>query len=223
MQKKKTSVVILIFLVFSLSLNVFAAGPLDMEKTGSISVNMKYQGQAVPGGSLTLYHIAAPVWKNDGYCFEFTQQFEGCTLSLEQLNTQEVSRDYTQYVIDHSISGKEKTINSQGEVVFEDLVLGLYLLVQEEAAEGYFAASPFLVSVPMNHGEEWIYDVDASPKVDIEREPTTPTAPEPPGTPQIPPTGQLKWPIPVLAVSGLLLFAIGWSFCAGKKKKKDET
>ena len=49
--------------------------------------------------------------------------------------------------------------------------------------------------------------------------PDNPVSPGHPDTPVLPQTGQLNWPIPVLACSGVLLFATGW--CLNKKGKKE--
>ena len=49
--------------------------------------------------------------------------------------------------------------------------------------------------------------------------------PKPPGSPpgntpppRLPQTGQLTWPIPVMVVAGLTLFALGWWLCFGSRK-----
>ena len=214
--------IVFFLLICSLTINIFAAGPLNQE-TGSISVTMEYEGHAVSGGSLTLYHVAIPVWQNEDYVFEFTQSFAQCTLSLEDLDNQQAANHYAEYVFANRIDGVTKTIDANGKVCFENLELGLYLLMQRDAAEGYFEAAPFLVSVPMNGEEDWIYDVDASPKVDLDKEPEPTTPTTPPTPPDIPQTGQLKWPIPVLIVAGLAIFILGWALCFRKKKEKDET
>ena len=43
--------------------------------------------------------------------------------------------------------------------------------------------------------------------------------PEKPQDPTLPQTGQLNWPVPVLAVSGVVLFTIGWLICFNRKKE----
>ena len=68
-------------------------------------------------------------------------------------------------------------------------------------------------SIPLADSTGWIYDVDASPKVGA-------TVPSTPDTPSLPQTGQLNWPVPVLACSGILLFAAGW--CLNRKGKKEQ-
>lgn len=88
-------------------------------------------------------------------------------------------------------------MDKDGEIAFTGLELGLYLLVQHKAAKGYETAAPFLVSVPMEEDGVLRYDVDASPKVELEKKPEpTSTTPPAPTDPRLPYTGQLNWPVP---------------------------
>lgn len=106
-------------------------------------------------------------------------------------------------------------------VSFTNLELGLYLLVQDVAAEGCIKMEPFLVSVPMEENGGYLYDVDASPKVELAKlpvEPSKPEQPELPGGSKLPQTGQLNWPIPLLVMSGLCLLSAGWLLRFGKRK-----
>ena len=111
-------------------------------------------------------------------------------------------------------------IGSTGKAVFRNVTPGLYLLVQQSAAEGYLAADPFLVSVPMMENGTYIYDVDASPKTELEKAPVTPT-PEKPNPPKLPQTGQLNWPILVLSGVGIALVVFGGAVILTKKKRGD--
>lgn len=43
------------------------------------------------------------------------------------------------------------------------------------------------------------------------------------GKGKLPQTGQWNWPVPVLAVLGLIIFSAGWVICFGKKKDHDES
>ena len=61
--------------------------------------------------------------------------------------------------------GTTKTVDADGNAAFEDLELGLYLIVQSKASNGYAPIKPFLVSLPMAENGKWNYEVDASPKV----------------------------------------------------------
>lgn len=169
----------------------------------------------------------------------------------------------------------QQDVNEEGYANITKLPQGLYLVVQTEASHGYEAIKPFLVSIPMPDGDNWIYDVDATPKVgatipetpdtpdtpdvpdtpdtpdtpDLPEQPDNPDTPVSPGTPDnpvspgtpdnpvspenpdnpvspstpdkpvLPQTGQLNWPVPVLACSGVLLFAAGWVLNRQGKKE----
>ena len=66
------------------------------------------------------------------------------------------------------------------------------------------------MSVPYLYADEYQYDVTSQPKTDLERE-VKPTAPPPSGSggKKLPQTGQLWWPVPVLACAGLGCIAVG--------------
>lgn len=236
--RKRLSVLLFAWMVCSfLTVTAYAVNVPDISRTGSISLTMTYDGEAVAGGVLTLYQ-AGEIREEDGnYSFVLTGEFSGCEESLEDLDSSELAYRLEKYASANGLTGIEKKIGSDGTVVFSDLELGLYLVVQTRAAAGYGAAAPFLVSVPMNVDGSYLYDVDAGPKVGLPTEtestapePVTPTTPETvlpsstpavstptPDTPTLPNTGQLNWPIPVLAVLGLCLFSIGWLLRFGKK------
>ena len=101
-----------------------------------------------------------------------------------------------------------------GKVTFSSLPFGLYLAVQKTAPAGYGKTEPFLVSLPYLYEGEYQYDVASQPKTDLEREvPTKPTSPATnptfPGGKKLPQTGQLWWPVPVLACGGLGCIVVG--------------
>ena len=102
-----------------------------------------------------------------------------------------------------------KTVNDSGIAVFGDLKAGLYLIVQKQAAEGYDAIQPFLVTVPIMENGQYVYDVDAHPKAGTSSRKTTQTPPTQEVLSALPQTGQLNWPVPVLAVTGAVLVAAG--------------
>lgn len=59
------------------------------------------------------------------------------------------------------------TIGSDGTAAADGLALGLYLVMQDQPAEGYEPIAPFLVSVPMwdETAGAYLYTVDAAPKL----------------------------------------------------------
>lgn len=184
--------------------------PIDLNIRGSLSVTMSCSHGYKCGGNVALYHIATLEWTGTGFKFEYTENFKDCNIPLADLSDDLAAEDFNDYVIENEIV-VDRNILYDGNTVFEDLPLGLYMVVHEDPTEGFTTALPFLVTVPVSDGDGWDYTVDASPKVELEHI----TGAVPPGIPQ---TGQLKWPIPVMAALGVLMFAIGWVLCFRKSK-----
>lgn len=217
------------FLLCGMSAAAFAHEVPELDQKGSISITMKKGTAVVSGGSLTLYRVGE-VWEEDGnYRFRPTGDFAGFDQPLEDVQSAELAGALADYAKAHDLTGTTKEVGLDGKLSFPELELGLYLLVQNKAAQGYSKAEPFLVTVPMREEGRYIYDVDASPKVEVEQEktptpPNTPNTPKPgtPGQTRLPQTGQLNWPVPVLVVLGLSLFSIGWMLRFGARKNSRE-
>lgn len=241
-----------VLLLCALSLTAYAHPVVDLSQKGSIRVAMRYGEQAVPGGAMTLYRVAA-VQEDDGnFGFVLTGDFADCGIELADLQSAGLAKALADYAAGAELEGQTKQIAEDGTVLFAELEPGLYLLVQTQPAAGYYAANPFLVSVPMLEEGEYVYDVQAGPKAELSPTPgipfipiipiipvfPTPT-PEPgvpvisvdiepappaeegPAVPILPQTGQLNWPVPVLAAAGLGLFAAGWALRYGKKDDEE--
>ena len=184
-------------------------------RKGSVTVSMQFDGEAVPGGELTLYRVGEVSEDDGNYTFVPTGEFVrwgsdfGTLASAEQ--TAQTAHSLRYFALRNGITGTTKGIGTDGKVTFSNLEQGLYLLVQTRAASGYSKVSPFLVTVPYLDDGVYIYEVDADTKMELEKEPK-PTAP--PSTPhtggKLPQTGQLNWPVPVLAILGMTLFTVGW-------------
>ena len=195
-------------------------------KEGSITVSMQFDGEPVSGGSLTLYRVGE-VSENDGnYTFvptgEFTRwgsDFGTLDSAQQSAQTAQSLKDFIQSNRGISPVAREK-IGTDGKVKFSNLEQGLYLLVQTEPATGFSPVNPFLVSLPYEKDGKYIYDVDAQAKTELEQEPTPTKPPEKPGG-KLPQTGQLNWPVPVLAAAGLTLFGIGWGIRFRRKRDQD--
>lgn len=210
--KKRILSLLIVFALLFCNVTAFAHDVPDMERTGSISVTMKMGETVVPGGALTVYRVGE-IHEDDGnYDFQLTGDFVSSDVSLDDIQSPETAASLATYAKGNEISGIIKKVDDNGKAVFSELQLGLYLVVQNKAASGYKKAKPFLVSVPAVEDGLYVYDVDASPKVEVEK------APDPtPTPPRLPQTGQLNWPIPVLTVLGIALFIVGWALY----RKKD--
>lgn len=208
-------------MLLSAVISASAAEVPDLDRRGSIRVTMTYEDEAVPGGSLTIYRVADVHVENGAdYSFRYTADYENCGVSLDDVEDAKTAKALAAYTAENNISGTSVRIDGEGKASFRDLELGLYLLVQQEAAAGYEKASPFLISVPGQEGDSYIYDVDASPKLELEPAPTTAPPSTEPSTPSdIPQTGLNQWPVPVLVISGVLLAALGGYMVLCEKKK----
>lgn len=224
--QKHCAVLFMALLLFcSMSVTAYAHEVPEPSKTGYITVTMTYKDKAVPGGTLTLYKVGNVKEDDGNYRFVLTDDFVGSHTSLENIQSDQLAKTLASYASDKEMAGTTKTVGNDGSVDFPNLELGLYLLVQTDAASGYSKANPFLVSVPMQEDGGYCYEVDASPKVELKPSPTTPyspSVPTKPSSPSLPQTGQLNWPIPVLAVLGILLFSAGWVLRFGRKRDSYE-
>lgn len=188
-RKKLSALLFTAVLACAVGTTAYAHAVPDRTKDGScqVKVTMQREGTPVPGGSVALYQ-AGEVQEEDGnYGFVLTKVFQDSGVSLENLGKQEdaeLAAALASYAKAQSISKTAiQTVGEDGTASFENLPFGLYLVVQEQAAEGYYEVSPFLVSVPLYVEEkgEYLYAVDASPKVeDLKEKPEEPAETEEP-------------------------------------------
>ncbi len=219
--KKFIALTLALMLLLSVSVTALAHDVPDFTRTGTINIKLHCGETAVGGGSLTAYRVGEIYSDNGDYLFRPTADFAGSGLSFEDITLSTLPVDLASYIKASSLKGlATETVAEDGTVSFTGLELGLYLMVQETPAPGYFPAAPFLVSVPAVEEGVYVYEVDASPKVELEKEPTTePSTTEP--EEELPDTGQMKWPIPVLVVAGLALLAAGWYLLISKRKSNE--
>ena len=115
------------------------------------------------------------------------------------------------------LAGQIQQADAAGNVLFEPLEEGLYLLVSA-AEEPEF--DPFLVKLPTLLDGKQVYHIEAKPKQE-EAPPTEPTTPptEPPRT-DIPQTGNSVTPIYLLMGGGILVTMAGlYQMIRGKEER----
>lgn len=190
----------ILVLICAMTLPAQAQELPDLNQTGSISVTVRYNGNSVSGGELTLYRVGE-VREDDGnYSFVLIKQFDASGVMLENVQSPDTAKKLSDFALRQGISGTNGKIGSDGTLKFGSLEPGLYLLAQRKAAAGYQKLNPFLVSLPMRDGEGYSYQVDASPKVS--------PVPDQPGNPEQPKTGQSAWPIWTFVVSAAALAVV---------------
>lgn len=214
----KTLAILLLTVLVGLSgLTAYAHDVPDESKKGSITVDFEYDNKAVTGGRLALYRIAKVRQTDGNYGFENLPEFDGFHKDMSDLTSAELARCLADFVDSHNILPVDTRDNRSGSVTFPELTHGLYLVVQVEAAPGYEAVQPFLVTEPMLEDGRYVYDVNAYGKTALKKTKTSSAGTPPTGTVPagripgggLPQTGQLNWPIPVLALAGCVLILIG--------------
>lgn len=229
---KLLCILLLAALLCAFLLPAAAADVPDLLRTGSIRLTVRYEGREVGGGELTLYQVAT-LCGDDGYYYAPAAGLEACDFSFDTIENPDQPSVVLAQVKEAGVTGQAAQIGSNGVVFFGDLPLGLYLIEQTESAPGFTAMQPFFITIPMREGDEMIYDVDASPKL-LQPQPseptelTEPTEPSNPTEPTestkpgdtLPQTGQLKWPIPVLGILGMVFLLAGlFVLLRGRKRQ----
>lgn len=232
--KRLSTLLLALSLGAAVALPAYAHEVPDPSRTGSIRFSMLYDGSAVGGGSLTLHRVGDVAEEDGNYTFTLTEAYAASGADLTDLTDTALAAGLADYTTANGIAGEGVTIGSDGTAAADGLALGLYLVMQDQPAEGYEPIAPFLVSVPMwdETAGAYLYTVDAAPKLGglTKTPPAATAAPAKPdaGDPDtvtttataatLPQTGQLNWPVPVLTLAGLLLMLAGWYLRARAKE-----
>lgn len=230
MKNRILSLLMALGLVFALAVNASASDiPVvmpDLDRKGSLSFTMDVDGVPLDTGLLNLYYVATVVqMEGDRYDFRLVDELadDGAKLDTKDLYD-DVQAEKLLEASKRVLPEYRSAFIVDGNAFFADLDAGLYLVWQadKDASDGYAAIQPFLISVPRWQNGAYAMHVEADPKVPFVSEPTEPTEPPPPPPPELPQTGQLNWPVPVMAVAGMTLFALGWCLCLRRKRIENE-
>ncbi len=187
-----------------------ASSPENKEKCGNGAIRLYMAaGDAIAvGGDVRLVRVAA---KSDHrelytYCSDFVH----CGISLSEilkLQDEDLAEQLAAYAERVKVSGRHEAADKDGNVYFDGLDPGVYLLIQDQAAEGFVKMNPFIVVLAGNE------ILDASPKLLLVKEPESESDQPPKETPDLQPlpiTGQTRWPEPVLLGTGIILITAGY-------------
>ncbi len=217
----------------------------DLGRKGAMTVTFSLPEGLETYGTLTMTRVGQ-IQEDDGdYSFVPIEALADAGLSFEDLDSASMAEATAVAAAEKELTGTTQPINyadTHAQAVFADLELGVYLVTQVDPAEGYYAILPFLISIPTYSEEDqtYEYEIVAQSKSEPEPEPTEPTDPsdpteptkpsdpteptkpsEPtvPTKPDLPQTGQLKWPVPVLALSGVGCILLG---CLIKRQREED-
>lgn len=168
MQRKIIPVFLAVLLFLAIPAKAYALD-FDPERKASVSVTLLEQDGETPivGVELSLYRVATVGRTNDlELVYAYTDAFCDCGASLDD---PELSKKLDAFVSGTSVPAEKLLTDAQGRAAFTDLPLGLYFIKQTNTVEGYAPCTSFLVTVPGVSGDGYIYDINASPKTDIEK------------------------------------------------------
>lgn len=222
MRKILTLLLVLLVLVSGLFVRGSAAVLPDLTRLGSVTFVMKFSGEPLTGGSLTMYKVGRPA--SDASRFLPVDPLKQQVVNLENLQDPALAKRLHGLAVQQKLEPITAAIR-EGKAAFCELEPGLYVVSQNpgEQTPGFAAIDPFLISVPQWQNNAYVYDLTAAPKVPLKPAPTEPSQPteptHPTDTPRLPQTGQLNWPVPVMAALGLMFFCLGWVLLLGSKRR----
>lgn len=197
--------------------SVFAAGYFDgSDRLGSISFDFNVADVTVESGSVELRMVA--FWNDEIKSLQWCDDYVGAGLSLDDLFKDQAAAALLAYAEANELPFDTIEVQPDGTAKAEELALGVWLVSQSEPFAGCETMLPALISIPMEIDGEWIFDVEATPKLEpLVEETTVPTTEAPP--PDLPPTGQVNWPVPLLLLGGVFLILLG--ICLHKERRHE--
>ena len=215
---KKTILISFIFIIIMASL-ISTALATSLGTIELVAIN-NTNSKAVEDLRISVYQVSQ---QDEQGNLKFAVGFENCTLNVEDLseNNLENLNDYAKANANPVFT---EVTDSNGKFTLNNLEFGKYLFVQENKTDE-ITMQTMLISVPeLMDGKKLTYEVTAKPKIVnkeiIDRNETQITRVA--RDEQLPYTGVLNWPIPVLVIAGIVIFCIAWLKVYSTSKKKVE-
>lgn len=163
----KIITVCLTVLLFVASVITVSAEEFDPGKTGSISVTLaeQYEKTPIAGAELSVYYIATVGINTDKKLnYVYTEEFANTGIEIDD---PELAIKLDAYLSENEVTAIKLRTDANGTAGCTDLPLGLYFVRQTNAVEGFVPCTPFLVTVPMESTDGYVYAVNASPKTEV--------------------------------------------------------
>lgn len=166
------SLFVLMALVLCSAAPAFAAE----DRKGTLTIIYSSDGTFISGANILIFQVAA-ISKEElpRVKYKISPDFSGCRARVDKLDkAEDVSKNallFFEWANTHTISSnicKNATTDESGKTVFDNLDMGVYLVVQTGAQEGsrardYEMFNAFLMDIP-HEGSTWSYQVVSEPK-----------------------------------------------------------
>lgn len=160
-----------------LSVNVFAKNTIDFNNDkGTINMALSTNditNGVVSGAEIEIIKVAEAYENKSNLYFRYTDEFKSISRDITKLNSNNMD-SYTSDIkslVDNtdSITGIKNNTDNNGKVTFNKVDLGIYYVRQTNDVEGYRRITEFLISIPTIENNDWILDIDCTPKVEVDR------------------------------------------------------
>ena len=163
-------IIFTLFIGFNFSVNAETNYTVDFERKGSIDITLHetIKDSYVEGAEITIYHVADIYSNNSNLAHKYTEQFNHCEASLDDVTEDDFLEEVSKCIKEDS-EGIVDYTDENGNVVFDELPLGLYLVKQTNKVDGYSIIDTFMAHIPVTIDNSWTYDIVAEPKTEIIR------------------------------------------------------
>lgn len=140
-------------------------------KNGSITIHVADAEKNTPisDASFRLYFFAKAIENSNGIGYKYVNPYDGCNMEMGDLQDSYLPIHLANFALTHSLPYSEKASDINGEIIFNNLTPGVYLILLSTDMPDYFMPAPFVINIPLydNENKDWIYDINASPKMQI--------------------------------------------------------
>ena len=170
---KTAEKVLSVILITAFCFTLFSVGTsaISLDTKGSITLHVADSKNKIPmeGASFRLYFFAAAHKKENGVGYYYVVPYNDCNMDMNDLQDSYLAVHLSHFALTHDLPYTEKTSDSKGNIVFENLEPGVYLILATDIVEGYFLPAPFVINIPVYDHEDksWEYDINATPKMQL--------------------------------------------------------
>lgn len=167
--KRVIKLLLLVITLFNININVLAkSNTVDFNKLGSVKITLKSsdEGNVIKGAEISLYKVADLSEEKNHFTYNYTESFNKCDASLTNLEDKDLTNNILK-CFNGNINGIKKITDELGTTKFNNLSLGLYLVKETNTVEGFSNFEPYLIMIPKNINNKYVYDITSKPKSEI--------------------------------------------------------